>query len=175
MITALVRSPLRVIAAMALIALTLGVAACGDSDDGDKQAAAGTEQSSETGQSETATEQPPAGDDAAAGGSDEQQLRALMDRMRKAFADLDGQQACPLMAKEAQAQIASAGGSDCAKGFETIFAKDVEEDLNPSDLRFDIAGDKASVSGYTAHTKDRQTAQFVKEGGDWKVVVWFTN
>lgn len=139
------------------VAAALGGAGCGDSED--RFAGDGPDEAAST----------------------RQQLNEVMNRFRAAFAVKDGEKGCALLAKETAKQIAlleqerQKPPASCVRGFEALASGDISEDLTPRKLRYRIASDTATVSGWVSHDEERQTARFVKEQGSWKVLEWFAS
>ena len=143
------RLSLRAVGLALLLATALAVSACGS--DGDD-----------------------AGNASASSGEDEQQVMEVMRDFRTALESADGASACAVMSKGFAAEFEKFGGGvPCEKAFATYAKGDITEDLNPSDLKTTIDGDKATISGYVTHLDQRQTARFVKEDGKWKIRIWF--
>ena len=168
-----VRARWRLSALAVALVLACGVAACGSDDDGD-------DASAKNGDAAATQETTPSG-----GSADEQQVRAIFDDMKDAFAKSNAEDICALMAKSAKRQVvlSTSEGGSC----ETIFAKlfdsgDVTEDLEPKLTKVEVDGDKATVTAKSADkalggsdSKKPATASFVKEDGQWKVKLWLTN
>lgn len=147
--------------AVAVSAMLLGgVAACGGSDSDDDAGGGGRTSA------------------AAQGGPDERELKALIARFGRAMGDADGKRACVLMTEQARGQFETyAQGRDrsCANGFGTVMSGDLIEDLSPPIGEIRIDGGKALVFSGPSDVKDPTRARFAKEGGAWKVQLWFTN
>lgn len=121
------------------------------------------------------------GDDASAQSGDADQVMTVMRDWRKAFEAGNGEDACKLMTAKYQAELTKAlaevfesKATECPGAVEYLAkSPDVFEDMYPSALKTTVKGDKATISGYVSHLKERQTAHFVRQDGEWKLALWF--
>lgn len=107
--------------------------------------------------------------------SDRDQVAKVIEEVQRAYEEKDGSIYCDVSTEDLQAAAKrELEAKSCAAGFQKYLEMDlVEADIYPKDLTFEIDGDRASVTGYTAHTQSRQKAFFKKEDGDWKLALWF--
>jgi hypothetical protein len=147
-----------------LVALALGAAACGDSDDGGGSAATGAETSSA---------------EAALGkGTDEQQIVAVFRYLRDRYNVRDAEGYCDKLSKSAKAQIMGTGTAlkqpgPCTEVMKHLLAlgEELKYKLKPVKVyAVAIDGRKAIVrtSGGIAGKTPKPLAG-VKEDGEWKV------
>jgi hypothetical protein len=125
-------------------------------------------------------------DDAAAGGSDEEAVTAVLDEMGARFGEEDYAGACELMTREARAQLSASaaqlgvtGGDSPVAGCDEVFAASAGqgklfEDLDPEVTAVEVDGDRATVTADQSHDAKPAQAQLLREGGEWKVVTYFT-
>lgn len=135
-----------------LVAVALGVAACGSDDD-----AGG-----------------------ATAGSDEQQIRDSVSTMQKAMNERDWETVCGVIAKEARKFVMQAEGHPtCEQGIGDLLTDDAtgtdvnQESESVSIDTVEINGDQAIVTGTQPDKKGLQKATVVREGGSWKIANWF--
>jgi hypothetical protein len=107
--------------------------------------------------------------------SDQDQVAAVIKEVQRAYEDKDGSIYCGVATEDLRSAAQRELEADsCEQGFEKFVKLDVvKADVYPSDLEFEIDGDRASVTGYTEHTQSRQKAFFKKQDGDWKLALWF--
>lgn len=120
---------------------------------------------------------PPDGDSGTSSGqaSERAQVRALMTRFADAVTARDVEEGCALSAQALQQQFAQLGGpeGDCAAGLRLLAGDKLVEDLDPRIISITVDGDEAEIVGWVSHLKERQTARFVQEAGEWKLLRWF--
>jgi len=157
----------------AMIALVLGLAACGDSDDGGDGggATAASNQNESDGGNDNSSS---SGDtnDVAGGGSDEEQVRAVVANVQKAIVDKDSEFICENLTAESRkaaterSQRKSPNGT-CVENFDEIASARVKGAPFPKVTKVTVKGDKATVK--LSEGRYKQDLPVYKEGGKWKV------
>lgn len=140
---------------------SLGIAACGDSDDGDSSAATNPASSTER-----------------------EAVAAVMPQVRDAFNDMDGKAFCSHLTAAGRQEVSGYASEppvqkayhvrDCAK-FITKYTRVVVPQGGAHKrvriLKVDVNGDKAAVTmkGGLAGIRSIATYKLAKDGGEWKV------
>jgi hypothetical protein len=152
---------LRVVAVSAVIALTLGAAACGGSDDssdgGDQAAKADAAQSDDGGSTEVDTSTP------------EGQVRATLLQFADGMQAGDPQKVCSVVTPAVEKQLTAYFES--TKTCEAVVRKVTKGayDGDPKVTSLKVDGDKATMTAVSATGERQQELEFVKTGGVWKI------
>lgn len=118
-------------------------------------------------------------DAGATGAPAERQIRATIDRMGEALAGSDARALCGLMSRQALHQLPEGASPDvqgCVRTFRGAFLEGgVHEDPHPRVIGINVDGDQATARARPRPGAEVQRAAFIKEGGEWKVLGWFTD
>jgi hypothetical protein len=156
-----VRLRFRIFALAAVLALTLGAAACGDDDDGGDAGDGGSKPAASTSQGGV---DPAAFDDTPDG-----RVRLTYAQFVDAFYDKKARESCALMTRKTQRQVAANGSGDCEAGLESYFkgGSTLVKD-RPRIVRLKVTGSRA-VAITQVKGSAKYPVPFVKQGGEWKI------
>lgn len=173
------------------IVLAVGAGACGGSEDGEDGAAdrGGAREAPPdgTGADDDDADGGAGADGAAAGRSaDEREAVRVMREMGARMEAGDYAGVCELMATAAMEQLVAGSGERgggrggdsvqrCADMLAEMFGDGVDENLDPPVTSVEVSGDRAVVTAKPSKDEPPQRARLRREGGEWRVVTFYTN
>jgi hypothetical protein len=143
---------------VALLATTLGAAACGDDGDGDKATAQGQGEGQPR---ET-------GDAAPVGNTPEAQIRTAHEEFIKAFYSKDAESICSLLSRKGQRQWRK-NAKTCEEGVKQFFGSiQGLGERKPKVIGVRVDGSRA-LARTQVKGSDVYPVPFIKEDGEWKI------